>query len=77
MLKQFANFKFTKTLKADRPLFNMGISSILKTLQQHLRLAAVGLEEHGVVDLVLEALAPQPLGPPHLCPLGVHLLKVA
>ena len=55
----------------------MGISSILKTLQQHLRLAAVGLEEHGVVDLVLEALAPQPLGPPHLCPLGVHLLKVA
>ena len=56
----------------------MGISSILQTLEQQLRLAAVGLKEHGVVELVLaDALAPQPLEPLHLGPLTVHLLQVA
>ena len=65
------------TLKADRPLINMGISSILQTLKQQLRLAAVGLKEHGVVELILVALALQPLEPLHLGPLAVHLLQVA
>ena len=65
------------TLKADRPLINMGISSILQTLEQQLRLAAVGLKEHGVVELILVALALQPLEPLHLGPLAVHLLQVA
>ena len=60
-------------MKADRPLINMGISSILQTLEQQLRLAAVGLKEHGV----LAALAPQPLEALHLGPLAVHLLQVA
>ena len=62
------------TLKADRPLINMGISSIFLTLEQQLRLGAVGLKEHGVVELVLAALASQPLEPLHLGPLAVHLL---
>ena len=64
-------------MKADRPLINMGISSILQTLEQQLRLAAVCLKEHGVVQLVLAALAPQPLEALHLGPLAVHLLQVA
>ena len=68
---------FKNTLKADRPLINMGITSILQTLKQQLRLAAVSLKEHGVVELVLAALAPQPLELLHLGPLGVHLLQVA
>ena len=68
---------FKNTLKADRPLINMGITSILQTLKQQLRLAAVSLKEHGVVKLVLVALAPQPLELLHLGPLAVHLLQVA
>ena len=55
----------------------MGISSIFETLEQQLRLGAVGLKEHGVVELVLAALASQPLEPLHLGPLAVHLLQVA
>ena len=64
-------------METDGPLINMGISSILQTLEQQLRLAAVGLKEHGVVELVLAALAPQPLEPLNLGPLAVHLLQVA